>query len=212
MKEIYFTPENIQTKAKNMIFDVEKIVRTKKIDVDFEKAALIVLDMQEFFLNEKSHAFIPSSPSIIPNIKNLVENFHNKKRPVIFTKHINTPANAGMMGDWWKDILTPKNEYSDLSKKLEAKNSIIIEKTQYDAFYNTDLETVLRQKKIEQVVITGVMTHLCCETTARSAFTRSFQSFLVIDATATYNESFHRASTLNLAHGFSKLVLAEDLT
>ncbi|MFA6989003.1 MAG: isochorismatase family protein [Candidatus Gastranaerophilaceae bacterium] len=210
MKEIYFTPENIQEKAKNMLFDVEKYVKIRKHNFNFRQTALIILDMQDFFLKNDSHAFIPSSPAIIPQIQKLIENFKNKKRPIIFTKHLNTAQNVGMMDVWWKDILKEENSKSGITKDLNTEDAIIIEKNQYDAFYNTELENVLRQNNVEQVIITGVMTHLCCETTARSAFVRGFIPFFAIDATATYNETFHRASLLNLSHGFAIPALTEE--
>jgi len=47
--------------------------------------------------------------------------------------------------------------------------------------------------------------------TARSAFMRGFEVFFTIDGTATYNEGFHQATLLNLAHGFAKPVLVSEL-
>ena len=87
----------------------------------------------------------------------------------------------------------------------------VIKKTQYDGFYQTPLEDILREKGISQLVITGVMSHLCCETTARTAFVRGFTVFFPIDGTATYNEDFHWATFLNLSHGFVIPLLIEDL-
>jgi isochorismate hydrolase len=55
------------------------------------------------------------------------------------------------------------------------------------------------------------MTHLCCETTARSAFMRGFEVFFTIDGTATYNEEHHWAALLNLAHGFATPVLVDEV-
>ena len=52
------------------------------------------------------------------------------------------------------------------------------------------------------------MTHLCCETTARSAFVHGYEVFFLVDGTATYNQDFHRASLMNLAHGVAVLSLA----
>ena len=77
-------------------------------------------------------------------------------------------------------------------------------------FIRRDLEKLLREKGVTQVVICGVMTHLCCETTARSAFMRGFEVFFPVDGTATYNLAFHRASLINLAHGFATIVLMKD--
>ncbi|MCP4152595.1 MAG: isochorismatase family protein, partial [bacterium] len=64
---------------------------------------------------------------------------------------------------------------------------------------------------ITRVIITGVMTHLCCETTARSAFVRNFEVYFTIDATATYNREFHKSTLLNLSHGFASPVLTSDI-
>jgi isochorismate hydrolase len=55
------------------------------------------------------------------------------------------------------------------------------------------------------------MTHLCCETSARAAFVRGFEVLFPVDGTATYNQAFHRATLLNLSHGFAKVVLADEI-
>src|SRR4030042_1513571 len=87
----------------------------------------------------------------------------------------------------------------------------LIQKSQYDAFYHTQLNELLHTSGVTQVVLCGVMTHLCCETTARSAFMHGFEVFFPVDGTATYNLAYHRASLLNLAHGFANLVFINDL-
>ncbi len=84
-------------------------------------------------------------------------------------------------------------------------------KSQYDAFYKTNLLQLLKKDKVKQLVITGVMTNLCCETTARSAFIRGLEVFFVVDATATQNELMHRATVINLSYGFAVPVLSKDL-
>ncbi len=176
-----------------------------------ENSALLVLDMQRFFLNKNSHALIPSTSCIIPVINKLVQKYYKKNLPVIFTKHINNLRNAGNMKKWWKDLIKENSEFSEIIDEIDISKGIIIEKAQYDAFYKTELEKILKRKGIKQVVITGVMTHLCCETTARSAFIRGFDVFFVIDGTATYNYKFHLSSVLNLSHGFAVPVLSENI-
>lgn len=210
-KEKYFSPETIDDKALEMLINTKTIVRTKKQEFIPQKSALIVIDMQKYFCEESSHAFIPSSPSIITKIKLLIENYKAKNFPVIFTQHINTPENADMMAKWWGDIILSTSQMSEIISEFNIKYSCLIKKSQYDAFYNTELEAFLRANNISQLVITGVMTNLCCETTARSAFTRGFETFLAIDSTATYNESFHNSTMVNLAHGFSNLTLSDEI-
>jgi isochorismate hydrolase len=70
---------------------------------------------------------------------------------------------------------------------------------------------MLRASGVTQVVICGVMTHLCCESTARSAFMHGYEVFFPVDGTATYNLTYHRASLVNLAHGFASLYFVKDI-
>jgi nicotinamidase-related amidase len=79
----------------------------------------------------------------------------------------------------------------------------VIFKHRYSAFYNTDLETVLRCLNIEDLVISGIMTNLCCESTARDAYFRDYRVFFLADATGSITEEMQVASLLNLAFGFS---------
>jgi isochorismate hydrolase len=176
-----------------------------------DEIALLVLDMQVFFLDEKSHAFVPSAKAILPGVKRLVKVFEEKNRPVFFTRHLNTASNAGLMKMWWQDLITNEALNSRIIPELSHPEAAVVCKGQYDAFFETNLENLLRSSGVTQVVITGVMTHLCCETTARSAFTRGFEVFFTIDGTATYTERFHKASLLNLSHGFSVAVLVDEV-
>ena len=211
-KESYFSPETIQKKSQELLASVEP-ARRRHADIVFQpgKAALLVLDLQEYFLQESSHAFIPSAPAILPGISRLVTAFSNADRPIIFTRHVNTLEDAGMMASWWRDLINLQSAYSHNITLSDSSKSISITKTQYDAFLHTSLEAKLQKLGVKQVVITGVMTHLCCETTARSAFMRGFEVFFTVDGTATYNEELHRASLMTLSHGFAVPVLVEEL-
>lgn len=185
--------------------------RTRGLRYEPVKSALLVLDMQVYFLDPDSHAYIPSAPAILPVLQELIGAYRKRKLPVIFTRHVNSDQDAGMMSVWWRDLIREGSRLSQIVSDLEPGDSPVIAKSQYDAFYLTDLERMLREEGVWQVLISGVMTHLCCETTARSAFLRGFEVFTLVDGTATYNESFHRAALLNLAHGFSTLVLSGEL-
>ena len=88
---------------------------------------------------------------------------------------------------------------------------VLIQKTQYDAFYNTKLDEALKERGITHTVICGVMTHLCCETTARSAFVRGYEVWFTVDGTATYNRDFHMGTLRSLAHGFVTPVLVGEV-
>ena len=200
----YFTCDTIDVVSAEML---SKLRATRKFNFDITNSALLVVDMQEFFLKKTSHAFIPSAQAIIPRIQKLIDLFDTQNRPIFFTQHINNESNAKMMKAWWTDILC--GQLSKITEQLNKKSSTIIEKTQYDAFYETNLENEL--KNIKSVVITGVTTNLCCETTARSAFVRGLNVLFPVDTTAAKNINFHVASLINLSYGFATITKSTDL-
>ncbi len=192
---------------------IAKIMQMKgghQIKIDQSACCLLLLDMQNFFFDENSHAFIPSARSILPRVRKIMKVCQKIGIPVICTRHINDEKNAANMGTWWRDILVRENPFSELVTDLDIDPKTVIDKSQYDAFYNTDLENKLEGMGVKQVIIGGVMTHLCCETTAREAFVRGFEVFFGIDFTATYNREFHLSSLTNLSHGFAIPVTAEE--
>lgn len=175
------------------------------------ESCLLVIDMQRYFLEEESHAFLPAAPAIVPGIVNLVKAYQQKKYPVIFTRHVNDQHNSCMLARWWNDVLTEDDEMSAIIPALSVAGATVITKNQYDAFYQTPLDELLKKFHVTQVVVTGVLTDLCCETTARSAFVRGYEVIAGIDAMATDNEDLHLASLSTLAHGFAILVLVKEL-
>jgi bifunctional isochorismate lyase/aryl carrier protein len=173
--------------------------------------ALLVIDMQGYFLDPSSHAFLPAALAIIPRINALCRAFAAGGLPVVFTRHLNTPQNAGSLGPWWRDTIRAEDPLSTISAEIDTTRGTVVEKSQYDAFHGTELGRRLREQGIGRVVVTGVATHLCCETTARSAFVQGFDVTFPFDGTATYDEEHHLASLLNLSHGFASIISMDAL-
>jgi len=185
--------------------------RGKTLNLRSRKTALIVMDMQRYFTSSRSHAYVPACGAIIAKIKCLALAFRKNNLPIVITRHLNTKQNAGALGRWWKDIIMNDGNFDRIDGRLKDIKATVVKKSQYDAFYKTPLDRFLKAKKVKQVLICGVLTHLCCETTARSAFVKNYDVLFAIDGTATYSESFHFASLLNLAHGFAVPVLTEEV-
>jgi nicotinamidase-related amidase len=114
------------------------------------------------------------------------------------------------MGWWWKGKCVEGSRESEIHPELAPlPGEKVVFKHRYSAFYNTDLETVLRCLDARDLVVTGVMTNLCCESTARDAYYRDYRVFFLADGTATVNEEMHVASLLNLAYGFAFVTTAD---
>jgi nicotinamidase-related amidase len=133
---------------------------------------------------------------------------------VIFSRHVHHPddLDSGIMGWWWKGKClegSPESEVHPDLKPLPGEK--VVFKHRYSAFYNTDLETVLRVLKIEDLVITGVMTNMCCESTARDAYFRDYRVFFPADGTGSINEEMQLASLMNLALGFAFVTTSQAI-
>lgn len=211
MKEQYFTQDNIFKKALEIKDIAQKNLHLKELSIKKNNVVLLVTDMQNYFLDSDSHAFIPSVKAIIPNINLLINLCFKLNIPIIFTQHINSKENAGIMNFWWNAMITEGDPLSKINNKIYIPNSIIIKKHQYDSFYKTNLEQKIKQLNRSQLIICGIMTNLCCETTVRSAFVRGFEPYLPIDATAAYNYNFHVSTIINLSFGFTPPVLTSEI-
>ncbi|MCB2198991.1 cysteine hydrolase [bacterium] len=210
MRQPYFTEATLRPVTDELY---EQHVNKHHTVDDFrpEHSALLVLDCQQYFFHPDSHAFAPSAPPILGGILDMIDEFQQRERPVILTRHENTLENAGRMASWWRDLLTADHPFAALLPELEERHLDTIRKTQYDAFLNSDLDARLRSAGVQQVVVTGVLTHLCCETTARSAFMHGYDVFFPVDGTATYSIDYHRGSLKNLAHACASLTRMSDL-
>jgi bifunctional isochorismate lyase/aryl carrier protein len=211
VKQLYFSPSNLQPEAQAILAGLPRIRQDRAGSLEPAQSALLVLDMQKYFFEPSSHAFIPSAPAILPGVQRLIDAFARLERPIVFSQHTNTPQDAGMMAAWWRDLILADDPMSELLEALDTSTGEILRKSQYDAFFNTGLEESLKRRGVTQIVICGVMTHLCCETTARSAFMRGFGVFFTVDGTATYNRDFHTATLMNLSHGVAVPVLVQQV-
>ena len=113
---------------------------------------------------------------------------------------------------WWEGKCIEGSPESEIAPELmPLPTEKVVLKHRYSAFYNTDLETVLRCLKIQDIVISGVMTNMCVESTARDAYFRDYRVWIPADGTGSINEEMHLASLMNLALGFAQVTTTEAI-
>ncbi|MCX8117861.1 MAG: isochorismatase family protein [Desulfobacterota bacterium] len=171
-----------------------------------EQAALLVIDLQNYFRR--------IARPILKNVLKVIEACRKKEVPVIYTQHGHTDpsSDGGVLGEWWGDlILVGTEDWRLLPEIVVGEKDVVLPKKRYSAFFETDLDQRLRSKGIKEVIISGVMTNLCCETTARDAFMRDYHVFILIDGTATRKGDLHLATLKNLGFGFAYLLTCEEL-
>ena len=115
------------------------------------------------------------------------------------------------MGVWWNAPIYQSDPSSRLDPRMDARGCAILRKSRYSAFAGTRLEKMLRKEGVRTVAIAGVMTHLCCETTARDAFMQDLGVAFLMDATATQDEALHLSSLRTLADGFAEVMTCREL-
>ncbi len=211
--EAYVTADFLKEKVQEWLKRIEPF-NQHRMGLNKEKSALLVIDMQKFFLDPSSPTFTCGGLAILPTLKSLIQTFREVRRPVIYTCHVHHPdrIDAGIMEWWWEGMCVEGSAESKVHDEIAPlPNEKVIFKHRYSAFYNTDLETVLRCLKIEDLVLTGVMTNMCCESTARDAYYRDYRVFFLADATGSINEEMHLASLLNLSFGFAFVTTSDWL-
>lgn len=169
---------------------------THQASLDRKDAALLVIDMQEFFDD--------IGRPIVAAVASLIDAARAGGVPVIFTRHghHDLGVDGGVLAPWWdfKLSMYGSPEWQIMAALTPAPGDYIVDKTRYSAFFGTGLAEHLESLGAHDLVIAGVMTNCCCETTAREGFMRDYRIFVAADGTATANHDLHIASLKGMAY------------
>ncbi len=204
--EPFITPDNIDDKLLEWLARIERYTHPRpNLILKPEKCALLVVDMLHYFADPGGRVYLPSTAVIIPRIALLLKHWRMIGGTVVYTRHChNGSDDLGMLGRFFSDYIRCGKLESEIIPELSPlPGEKIFRKKTYDAFYNTDLDEFLKSRSVEQVLVTGVLTQMCCETTARSAFVRGYEVYIPADALTTSSEELHIGSLQNLASGFA---------
>jgi len=190
-----------------------------------EKTALLVIDMQNGFCHpEGSFAKLGLDVSmcnaVIGPIAELVDKAHEAGVPVVFTRYVyRTDYRDG--GVLVQDLLPALAETKSLAagtwdadlvdELVPTEDDFVLDKNRYSAFYGTGLEPILTSLGVEQLVVVGVTTNMCVETTARDASMRDYRVFVVSDATGELEKTRHDMALATLGFGFGWVVESKDV-
>lgn len=158
-------------------------------DLAHGHAALLVIDVQREYFDEDGPAFVEHATDIVPAINRLIDAFHRLRLPVVFVRHAHRAdgSDAGRMGDFsapdGEDSFVEGTPRAELIPELHREpKDVVVVKRRYSSFLGTDLEAILHTAGVRAVVICGLMTSFCCETTARDAHGRDYEVLFVADA------------------------------
>jgi nicotinamidase-related amidase len=191
---------------------------TDVFHVDPRSSALVVIDMQNGFVAEGATYETPEAREIVGPIEQLLEFARANEMPVIWTQSDHSAPHSGIMLKKFpairEDRVLWKGEpsfelYPAMPQPLEGEYRVV--KHKYDAFFETDLDAILRNLGVDTLVIVGTATNVCCESTARSAFFRDYQVVMPADANASFDRAMHDASLKTIDTFFGRVTTTEEL-
>jgi nicotinamidase-related amidase len=195
--------------------------------VDFavvpKRTALVNVDMQNCFV-EGSPLAAPEGLAILERINRLAVICRRSDILVIHTRSVfrSDGSNIGVLGEFdpavRTGILNQGSPAAALHPRLVVEaGDIILDKPRFGAFHSTDLQLILRSRGIDTLMITGIATNVCCETTAREAAVLDFRVFFLNDGTATFPigdlsaSDLQRATCATLGLVFAQVLTVNDM-
>ena len=211
--------------TEQQVLNLAKRAYTKgsaKFDIVPEKSALLVIDMQDEFV--KPHwtpDWVPEATRQVPRIKRLIEHCREKGIPVIFTvyskthNYLDRPKTGPLMPGRYSELEIDRSSFFVEGRVWHElaprKDEIVIHKPSYGAFYDTPLETILKNLGKDTVIICGTLTNYCCGMTARQAYERSFKVVFGSDVTSTDDPDMQEPELKVLRKGFAKVLSADEI-
>ncbi len=186
-----------------------------------ERTALLVIDMQDEFVRPHWTPFwVPEATRQIPRIRRLIDFCRGASIPVIYTifsdthRYLDRPRTGPLMPNRYPHLESDPAWSMNVGVVAElapAPGEVVIHKPSYGAFYDTPLETILRNLGRDTIVICGTLTNYCCGTTARQGYERGFQVVVGSDVCATDDPDLQEPELMVLRKGFARVLPCEQI-
>lgn len=190
-----------------------------------EETALIIVDVQNDFCHEDGACArmgrdVAGAQAIVPRIEALIGEARKQSIPIVF---IQMTMEEHTVSEAWAKRPRPTGHTDPLAicrkgswgaefyKLTPLPGDIIVEKHRYSAFIGTQLDMILGNLNRKSLVITGVATNVCVESTARDGFMLDYHVTVVRDASAGYNQALHNATFDNIEACFGLTMNASDI-
>jgi nicotinamidase-related amidase len=212
----------------NIVVEKPVDARSVKTSDRVPSPALIIVDLQNDFVRVGAPLEVPDARDTIAPNRALIEAFRARNYPVIYTRFISreeddffwlwTPECRPDTKCCWPGHQRSYEGYEGLhdcaeviSELAPAPDDTIIDKYGYGAFHGTDLNERLQAMGVESVLVTGTVTQICVEETAREAFHFGYRTTIVSDAVSSYAPDLHAATLKNFALKFGWVADSETV-
>ncbi len=198
--------------------------RVRIDDFDRRRLALIVVDMQNGCMLPEGPLDNPNAIEIIPNINRLSRAVRDAGGKVVFLRHTVSHEHPFALNDWEMALAVRDSDghlaledgrfFHRLHEDIEVGDAdLVMNKHRFSAFLpnSSDLNEVLRGFDIDVIVITGTVTNVCCESTARDGYMSGYRVMFVTDATAALTDEEHGAALLSMTTVFADVRSTDEV-
>ena len=222
------------------ILEIIRLKDTAPFTLDRHKTALLVIDMQRYFVSphyplmQTFEKLVPGvsaaycermNASVIPNINMLLGGFRAMQIPVMYTAIGTCMPDGQDLNSMWKSLdqlsldtigermfpAVDEPSWQIDDSVAPQPGELVINKTSSGTLNSTMLDQTLRNMGIESLVICGVTTDVCVETTARDAADRGFDVTIAEDACTAFSSDLHRAALQAFSYAFGRVRKTQEL-
>ncbi len=204
-----------------------KIISSYEERFKAKHTALILIDMQkdlvcDGFICDLAGRDLSATRSVIPKMERLLEAARLNGALVCHVGFWTLPENRSDSGPWLAQrrrstyssdkLCIADTEGAEFIDELSPEaGELVIHKHRYSGFKGTDLDMTLRARGIKSIIVTGVSTNVCVESTLRDGFEIGYYAAIVEDATASWDMNLHRATIETVNHRFGVVLQTSDI-
>ncbi len=199
-----------------------------RFDIDPGRTALLVVDMQNCFVADSPVA-APLGTEVARRLNRLAAACRQAGIPIIWTRHVVRPdgSNIGLLGEIISPvaagIINDDAPTAALHPLMDVRpGDVVVGKPRFGSFHGTDLELILRSRGIDTLILGGISTNVCVDTTAREAAAREFRVLFLSDGTANFDlpdgglgpasaEELQRTACAVMAFGFAEVITVDQV-
>jgi len=159
------------------------------------KEALLIIDMLNDFVLKGAPLEVPETRKVIPNIIREIDKARNDGNVIVYICDTHAPDDVEFSKFGWPPHAVKGTKGAEVIDELKPqKSDVIIEKTTYSGFYKSGLDDTLRKLSIDNLRLTGCVTHICVMFTASDAVLRDYKVTVVEDSVAGLTKEDHDAA------------------
>lgn len=184
--------------------------------MDAKTTALLVIDMQNDFVDEGAVFEVRNIRKDLGKLGAFIGECRKSSVLVVYTRHCYTPegnpVEAKLFPEYGGNALRKGTHGWEINEAVAPeKGDLVMDKTRYDAFFNTDLDAKLKTLNIKTVIVTGTMTEVCCASTASGAMFRDYEVVFCSDLNFTSERNRHKMVLKIIKGNYGEVMDAETI-